>query len=235
MHDALARQAAGMRLKLTTLGVPVPDRFMRDFTNLRPRFVKREDWDDLEVPALRRHAPTRFTLHHSDSNDDLLTLDTNAVPETGEEVWRRFRAQIAQIQDFDDHLRAIRMMHRLKGWNDIGYHFIIAANGVAYEGVDVRGRGTHVYAQNDGNLGISLDGSFMRNGPTADQVVKLTHLLVSLSVRYGIDVSGEGFLLGHRDQRATDCPGDVLYELLPDIRRAVRAAVRARTGLTARR
>jgi hypothetical protein len=100
-------------------------------------------------------------------------------------------------------------------------------------------RGAHVGGYNTGNLGIALIGSFADRGrysgePTDLAVSAAEDLLVELTGRHGIDADGtvnyvndtepDGMLVdaisGHRDwpDNVTECPGDNLYALLPQIR-----------------
>lgn len=101
-------------------------------------------------------------------------------------------------------------------------------------------RGAHTAGFNTGNLGVALIGSFNDKGrykgePTAAAVSAAEHLLAELAERHGIDPQGSvdyvndenaatvQAISGHRDYNATECPGDRLYDLLPQIRSNVAA------------
>ena len=101
-------------------------------------------------------------------------------------------------------------------------------------------RGAHVAGFNTGNLGVALVGSFNDRGrykgePTAAAVSAAEQLLAELAERHTIDPEGAvdyvndetsvtvQAISGHRDYNATECPGDRLYALLPEIRSAVAA------------
>jgi hypothetical protein len=140
--------------------------------------------------------------------------------------------------------------HRQRGWDGLGYHFVIG-NGVGYPDgaifVGARWRlqktGAHckVFAgrylgvfrpdnyYNERGIGICLLGNFERSSPTPRQREALTQLILALCEETGIDphnVHGHGEIT-----QRTACPGRTL-----DMRR-VRGEVladSARSGFVAR-
>ena len=101
-------------------------------------------------------------------------------------------------------------------------------------------RGAHVGGFNTGNIGVALLGSFNTDGPyqgdpTTPAVSAAEQLLAELAARHDIDPLGTvdyvndvnslsvDAIAGHRDYLATECPGDVLYAMLPAIRENVAA------------
>ena len=124
--------------------------------------------------------------------------------------------QLWSIQSFHQHGR---------GWIDIAYHFVIDGTGQIWEGRPVTVIGAHVKDKNDGNVGISLMGDFhppRNQHPTAAQFRSLVLLTRWLAATYNIPASR---ILGHRDQEATTCPGDILYARLDELRRDVAGPV----------
>ncbi len=99
--------------------------------------------------------------------------------------------------------------------------------------------GAHVGGYNTGNVGVALLGSFADGGsydgqPTQAAVAAAEGVLAEFAGRHGIDPLGTvdyvnsvnakpgvQAISGHRDYSATECPGDNLYTLLPQIRSAV--------------
>lgn len=113
-------------------------------------------------------------------------------------------------------MRRIQNFHMDKrGWSDIAYSFVIdRADLTIYEGRGAGVRGGHTFGRNSRSHGICVMGNFQVLSPTDELVERLAEL-----VAFG---HGEGwwpdrFTGGHRDVRATSCPGDNLYDRLDDI------------------
>lgn len=109
-------------------------------------------------------------------------------------------------------IRAIANFHRNSlGWADIGYHYLIGRDGKVYEGRPSSLQGAHTGGNNENNLGISMVGNFMHRRPSSVQMFALKRLLDMKMKEYGLSTRN---LLGHRDLKATACPGDALYQWL---------------------
>ncbi len=114
-----------------------------------------------------------------------------------------------------DGPREIQQMHfQFKGYADIAYQFLIDKKGQIYEGRSIKVRGAHTGGHNTGTVGIVLLGNFMTDEPTRAQIASLRTLSVCLVDAYDIT-----HIAGHRDFQpgVTDCPGDKLEMLLPDL------------------
>ena len=158
-------------------------------------------------------------------------------------------------------VRAMYAYHtRVRGWDDIGYNFLVDARGRVYEGryarayepgeaptgedEDRRGViGAHAEGANTGSAGVALLGDFTAAAPPPAAVAALEAWLAWKAARHRIDPLGSSAftapgagaprlfanIAGHRDVRATQCPGDRLYDKLPSIRlRAAELASEAR-------
>jgi N-acetylmuramoyl-L-alanine amidase len=95
----------------------------------------------------------------------------------------------------------IRKWHRDRGWNDIGYHYIIRRNGWIEKGRDDAISGAHVAGHNSHTLGICLVGGIDDDGHpepnfTEEQFKSLNDLLNELLIKYDLM---EDSILGHRD------------------------------------
>lgn len=152
-------------------------------------------------PPTEPYAPDpvawRVTLHHSDGRRTL------TLAESLDEA--KF------IQDFHQNGR---------GWIDIGYHFIVDVSGNIIEGRPEGTLGAHTLANNEGNVGVVLLGTYhtpTNDRATAPQLEALVALGRYLVKRYGIDPSS---LKGHRDYRETVCPGDKAYPSVENLRKA---------------
>ena len=107
----------------------------------------------------------------------------------------------------------------------------------------------HTGGWNSGNAGVALLGEFTTNRrfgaePKAAAVSALEGVLADLAERHGLNpqvpttyvnpVSGEikevQTIAGHRDYLSTECPGQRLYERLPEIRSNVAALLEGSSG-----
>ncbi|MBI2954171.1 MAG: N-acetylmuramoyl-L-alanine amidase [Chloroflexi bacterium] len=127
-------------------------------------------------------------------------------------------------------VRAIYYYHAVTlGWGDIGYNYLVDAQGNIYEGR--RGDGVvagHSYGHNAGSIGIAVLGDYTSTAVTDATRKSLTELLTWLTDKYAIDPRGESFFVdhnlpnisGHRDANKTTCPGNYLYKDIPGLRQA---------------
>ncbi len=114
-----------------------------------------------------------------------------------------------------DGPRDIQKLHMEKrGYADIGYHYLIDAAGLLYEGRAVGVRGAHTGGFNTGTVGVCLLGNFENQWPAMAQLEALRGLGAGLTAAYGLThlASHHGFQPG-----ATVCPGHNLEPLLPDL------------------
>lgn len=105
--------------------------------------------------------------------------------------------------------------HRLRGWDELGYHFVIGNGTLSGDGqVEVGSRwakqkwGAHAKTAdnryNDFGIGICLVGDFERNQPTAAQMRSLVRLCAYLMHAYRIPPER---VIGHGETKPTSCPG----------------------------
>ncbi|MDE5786811.1 MAG: N-acetylmuramoyl-L-alanine amidase [Duncaniella sp.] len=97
--------------------------------------------------------------------------------------------------------------HRLRGFDGIGYHFVVSLDGTVAEGRPVERVGAHCKGYNSHSIGVAYVGGVERDGVTpADtrtdaQRKSLRELIERLKREYGIDS-----VHGHRDFAAKACP-----------------------------
>ena len=111
-------------------------------------------------------------------------------------------------EDAAAQLRSVQKYHIGKGWADIGYNFAIDnATGQVFE---ARGRdagGAHCPGFNKSGIGVLV---MIGEGEEVSDAAKWS----LATLRYVLEVSRDGAALkvrGHRDGKATACPGDSLY------------------------
>ena len=167
----------------------------------KPVIISREEWGAEDPKSSYSYHPyfDKLTLHHAAccSADDI---------EEGKD-------QVYWIQDFHQNGR---------GWNDIGYHFLVDRGGNIYQGRPETVIGAHVGGANTGNIGVCLLGCY--HPPETSCLQEITtesreavvKLFSWISDTYGQNPS---LLLGHRDYFGTTaCPGDNVWTHLPRFR-----------------
>jgi N-acetylmuramoyl-L-alanine amidase len=131
---------------------------------------------------------------------------------------------------------------RRRGWDDIGYNFLVDRYGTIYEGrhggIDRPVVGAHTEGFNHETVGIAVIGAYRRGVEVPEPVLEAVARLAAWKLgTFGIDPNGRSELTstnsksrydlgshhafnavsGHRDACFTECPGDALYAKLPEI------------------
>ena len=115
------------------------------------------------------------------------------------------------------------------GYCDIAYNFLIDNYGVPYEGrlggIDAPVLGAHAINWNTGTTGIAIVGTFTSELPSGGALGTLENLIRWKFKIHGVNPFDIDYahILGHRDTSATECPGDALYNYLPNTRDNVKA------------
>ncbi|QBI19237.1 hypothetical protein ER308_06570 [Egibacter rhizosphaerae] len=144
-------------------------------------------------------------------------------------------------------VRGIYRYHAIsRGWNDIGYNFLVDRFGRIYEGraggIERPIVGAHAGGFNTGSVGIAVIGTFT-SGDVPEVAQEAVASILAWKFRmHGIDpratvtlTSGgstryssgtqvtKPTIIGHRDVSATSCPGDGSYRHIESLRRRVAA------------
>lgn len=183
----------------------------------KPKIITRAEWGADE--SIRRGEPSYGEInggfvHH--------TAGTNYYS----------RSEAAGI------VRAIYTFHvEGRGWNDIGYNFLVDKFGRIFEGryggVDEPVVGAHTLGYNSESFAMSVLGTYQSKTANTAVLDAYAELFAWKLGRHAVDptsrvtINGERFnaISGHRDGFATTCPGDALYAQLPKIRRDTAALV----------
>uniref|UniRef100_A0A3Q3JER2 Peptidoglycan-recognition protein n=1 Tax=Monopterus albus TaxID=43700 RepID=A0A3Q3JER2_MONAL len=121
------------------------------------------------------------------------------------------------LAECKNHLVSIQRMHmKERGFDDIGYNFLVGGDGIVFEGRGWGVVGAHTKGNNYDSLGIALMGNFNDDTPSKEAISSVKQLLQS-GVSQGF-LHPEFVLLGHRDLGDTQCPGEKLYAALPTLR-----------------
>ncbi|MFF8839673.1 N-acetylmuramoyl-L-alanine amidase [Streptomyces sp. NPDC015130] len=155
--------------------------------------------------------PVKIIVHH--------TATPNVTDLSQEQAFRLARSM--QNWAMDD-----------RGWIDTGQHFSISRGAYVTEGrhssLAELQRGTrtveaaHCTGQNTVAIGIENEGTYTSVDPRGAQYSALVELCAHICRQYGLRAYQ---IYGHRDFNATECPGDRLYALLPQLRRDVAARI----------
>lgn len=226
--DATLPERVLGRLKSTVATIArVPRVATAAATTEAPTIVSRAQWGADET--WRVGSPSYATVkmafvHHTDGSNDYTPAQSAAI------------------------VRGIYYYHtRVRGWNDIGYNFLVDRYGTVFEGryggITKGPIGAHVYGFNTHSTGVAVMGSFDAEPPPAAAVASLERLLAWKLQIHGVDPLGtavmtagatekfiEGqqvpfpVIAGHRQANYTVCPGDAFFRILPAIRSAVAGA-----------
>ena len=185
----------------------------------QPEYVKKSDWCELPTCINSNPKPnitTHIAVHHS----------------ANFELTQPYSAEVFSI--WDNHVND-------RNRDDIGYNWLIAPDGVIYEGRGNSIEGANFSCMNSGITGICLLGNFSSvstSSPTSDAINSLIEQIKWEASIKKINIEKSSFhpsselvlnhIMGHRDGNAsinsctsTICPGQNLYDLLPTIRNLV--------------
>ncbi len=175
----------------------------------KPNILSREEWDAQPLNLL---APEELGLFDVESNPEGVLYYTDDL----RSVLNTIVVHHTAISDAGPvEIQELHMDRR--GFADVAYHFLIDSDGIIYEGREIDIRGAHVQGFNTGSVGVVLLGNFNETVPSGPQLGSLEKLVDYLRYIYEIR-----FLAGHKDYPnqspdGTECPGDNLYPLLPDM------------------
>ena len=160
--------------------------------NAKVTIVPRSGWSAAEPKPYKQHVPVRITVHHEGT-----TLEATA------DAARKIKA----IQTWG--------MGPDRKWTDIPYHFLIAPNGIIYEGRNIFTVGeTNTEYDPSGHLLIICLGNLDQQQVPKEQVDALIKLIAHCANKYKLPLET---LATHRDHSAqTTCPGKNLYAYFQD-------------------
>ena len=180
-----------------------------------PTIYTRAQWGADE--SLRRGSPSYGQtqvayVHHTDSANNYTAADVPAI------------------------IRGIYAYHvQSNGWDDIGYNFLVDRFGRIWEGryggMDKAVIGAHTLNYNSWSFGVSAIGNFVSTAPSQGMVDAIKRVIAWKFSLAGVPATGTVFardkwfnrISGHRDAFQTTCPGQYLYDKLPEIRSGVAA------------
>ncbi|XP_072930536.1 peptidoglycan-recognition protein LC-like isoform X2 [Epargyreus clarus] len=113
------------------------------------------------------------------------------------------------------HVRNIQTFHiESRGWDDIGYNFLVGGDGSVYYGRGWDYEGAHTKYYNKYSIGIAFIGTFNSEAPTKQQV-EACQKLIKLGVELK-KLAKDYKLLAHRQLMSTLSPGDRVYNIIKE-------------------
>jgi hypothetical protein len=172
----------------------------------------------------------KSSLHYGDVHAGFVHHTVNANDYTRSEVPALMRSIYAY------HVKS-------RGWSDIGYNYLIDRFGRIWEGryggVDRAVVGAHTLGFNDDSFAASAIGNYQITQPSEAMIQAYATLFAWKLSLHGITASSTHQYVtsryfqainGHRDAESTLCPGQYLYDRIPDIRQMAAADQRGWTG-----
>lgn len=104
--------------------------------------------------------------------------------------------------------------HKARGWQGIGYHYVIYRDGSVHNGRDIAVAGAHTSGYNKNSIGIcyiggvSADGKTPKDTRTAEQRVALRELVERLKKQFP-----KATIHGHYEFAAKACPSFKIQDL----------------------
>lgn len=95
--------------------------------------------------------------------------------------------------------------HRQRGWNGIGYHYVVNPDGTVDHGRSELISGAHCYGHNKNSIGICYIGGLSNNIPSDTRTVSQRHSLLLL-IKALIRRYPQAKVYGHRDFTNKACP-----------------------------
>ena len=166
--------------------------------------VTRQEWGAAApVLPMKKHVPTRITIHHTAT----------------QQLQKPLKEQLKALQRFSQERSPLADGRMKEPWADIPYHFYIAADGTIGEGREVQYAGdSNTPYDPTGHLLIVLEGNFQTEEVTPTQFQSLVQLTKAVARQYHISPDQ---ISGHKDNATTACPGENLYVLLPKLQQLV--------------
>ncbi|MFC6999737.1 peptidoglycan recognition protein family protein [Rufibacter roseus] len=167
--------------------------------------VTRAEWGAAApVLPMKEHSPTKITIHHT------------AVKQAPQKT---LQEKLKGLQKFSQERAPLADGRMKEQWADIPYHFYITADGTIGEGRELKYTGdSNTPYDPTGHVLIVLEGNFQVETVTPIQFQNLVNLIKAVAKRWNISADK---ISGHKDNASTACPGDNLYALLPQLRKAV--------------
>ncbi|KAM8987145.1 N-acetylmuramoyl-L-alanine amidase isoform 1-T2 [Ara ararauna] len=222
-HSSYRRRDFGALMGPETLEQEV-EAMLRVLRALPPTRELLQDVGPEEVAAVARRAARDFTQLYVDCPPIVPRCMWGARPYRGtpraltlplESVFIHHTfIPSAPCHSFRSCSHAMRSMQRFhqdtRGWDDIGYSFVVGSDGYLYQGRGWHWVGAHTKGYNSKGYGVGYVGDFSSTLPDPDTIALVRDQLLPCAVRTG-RIYHNYTLRGHRQMGRTDCPGNSLF------------------------
>ena len=106
----------------------------------------------------------------------------------------------------DDKAADIRRWHKARGFNDIGYHYVVDLDGTIEPGRDVTIAGAHATGQNADSIGVCYIGGADTDMKAKDTRTDEQKTALRLLLKYLVRKYPGAKIYGHRDFANKSCP-----------------------------
>ena len=100
----------------------------------------------------------------------------------------------------------IRKWHLQRGFDDIGYHYVIYLDGTVHIGRPVEIVGAHAYGHNQHSIGICYVGGLDRRGRPANTLNRAQERSLVTLIRVLQSLFPQAGLHGHNEYSDKECP-----------------------------
>ncbi|WP_082418286.1 peptidoglycan recognition protein family protein [Flaviflexus massiliensis] len=194
-----------------------------------PAVVSRAEWGETRVPPAWTPQYAKLggaVIHHTAGTNNYTQAQAPGV--------------VRSVHDYHTYDSG-------RGWDDIGYNYLVDKYGTIYEGRygtllstgDQMVVGGHAAPANTGSMGISVMGNYTGSvQPTQASITSIENIIAWKFSEAGVNPKGTwtfynsrtgtnqtvNAILGHRDVSSTVCPGNI-YPLLSNIRNNVQTKI----------
>lgn len=106
----------------------------------------------------------------------------------------------------DDKAADIRRWHKARGFNDIGYHYVVDLDGTIEPGRDVTIAGAHTTGHNADSIGVCYIGGADSSMKPKDTRTDEQKTALRLLLKYLVQKYPGATIYGHRDFAQKACP-----------------------------
>lgn len=158
-------------------------------------YFQREEWKAVGGNGIVDNSPNEYVVIHHFASPNIHVGST--------------------LKTENETMLGVEQSHLNKGWNGIGYNFVIFLSGHVYEGRGWGRIGAHVAGYNSKAVGIAfaINGSISSLTPAAIEACKY---MIKYGKIHGY-INNDFKIKGHRDFGQTECPGNLLYKRLGEL------------------